>query len=90
MTLAAASSTGQPYRTQIGYKDASTDPMIVLAKAVDAELFTTLVPTFFVPLFVMLHIASLLQAGHSLSTGMVCSWTEPTIQCRPVESGHKA
>jgi hypothetical protein len=49
-----------------------------------AKLPLVLVPTFFVPLFIMLHIASLLQAGRLKEAGRVCAWTEPTIQCGPV------
>jgi len=44
-----------------------------------------LVPTFFVPLFVMLHIASLLQAKQLREAGKVCKWTGPSLRCGPVE-----
>ena len=49
-----------------------------------AQLPLVLVPTFFVPLFLMLHITSLLQAKRLKEAGEVCSWSEPTIQCGPV------
>jgi hypothetical protein len=48
-----------------------------------------LIPTFFVPLFIMLHLASLLQARRMVVAGRVCGWTEPTIRCEPVEAMHK-
>jgi len=50
-----------------------------------AQMPLVLVPTFFVPLFVMLHIASLLQAKQLRKAEKVCSWTEPTFRCGPVE-----
>jgi hypothetical protein len=50
-----------------------------------AQMPLVLVPTFFVPLFVMLHIASLLQAKQLREAGKVCSWTESTLRCGPVE-----
>ncbi|MFB3887607.1 MAG: hypothetical protein ACE144_20505 [Thermodesulfobacteriota bacterium] len=49
-----------------------------------------IVPTFLVPLFVMLHLASLLQARQLVVAGRVCSWTEPTIRCEPVAAVQKA
>jgi len=48
------------------------------------ELPLVLVPTFLVPLFVMLHLASLLQARRLFVAGRVCGWTEPTVQCGPI------
>jgi len=48
-----------------------------------AKLPLVLIPTFFVPLFIMLHITSLLQAAHFKEAGRVCGWTEPTIECGP-------
>ncbi len=45
-----------------------------------------LIPTFLVPVFLMLHLASLLQARRLAVAGKVCSWTEPTIRCEPVEA----
>jgi hypothetical protein len=50
-----------------------------------AQMPLVLVPTFFVPLFVMLHIASLLQAKQLRKAEKVCSWTEPAFRCGPVE-----
>lgn len=41
-----------------------------------AELPLVLIPTFFVPLFIMLHIASLLQAGQFREAGRVCTTFE--------------
>jgi hypothetical protein len=49
-----------------------------------AQLPLVLIPTFFVPLFIMLHIASLLQAERLKEAGRACSWTEPTMRCEPV------
>ncbi len=49
-----------------------------------AQLPLVLVPTFFVPLFLMLHIISLLQAERLKDAGTVGRWTEPTIQGGPV------
>ncbi|MCL5024858.1 MAG: hypothetical protein M1497_16115 [Nitrospirae bacterium] len=49
-----------------------------------AEMPLVLVPTFFVPLFIMLHIVSLLQAVRLKEAGRVCNWAEPAIQCGPV------
>jgi hypothetical protein len=54
------------------------------------QLPLVLVPTFLVPVFVMLHLASLLQARRLVVAGRVCSWTEPTIRCEPVEAMHRA
>jgi hypothetical protein len=54
------------------------------------ELPLVLVPTFLVPLFVMLHLASLLQARRLVVTGKACNWTEPTIRCEPVVAMHRA
>jgi hypothetical protein len=48
-----------------------------------------LIPTFLVPLFLMLHIASLFQARRIAVAGKVCSWTEPTFRCEPVEAMHR-
>ncbi len=48
-----------------------------------------LVPTFLVPLFFILHLASLFQARRMVTTGRVCSWTEPTLRCGPVGALHK-
>ncbi len=70
----------------------------VLGLGISAEITTfpmgvlplVLVPTFLVPLFVMLHLASLLQAGRMVAAEKVCSWTEPTLRCEPVEAMHKA
>jgi hypothetical protein len=46
-----------------------------------------LIPAFLVPLFLMLHIISLLQARRLATAGKeVCSWTEPTFRCEPVEA----
>jgi hypothetical protein len=66
----------------------------VLGIGISAEITTfpmgesplVLVPTFLVPLFVMLHLASLLQARQLVVAGKVCAWTEPTIRCEPVEA----
>ncbi len=50
-----------------------------------------LIPAFLVPLFLMLHIVSLLQARRLATAGKgVCSWTEPTFRCEPVEAVHRA
>jgi hypothetical protein len=49
-----------------------------------------IIPTFLVPVFLMLHIASLLQARRLAAAGKVCSWTEPTFRCEPVEAMHRA
>jgi hypothetical protein len=70
----------------------------VLGMGISAEITTfpmgesplVLVPTFLVPLFVMLHLASLLQARRLVVAGKVCAWTEPTIRCEPVEAVHRA
>jgi hypothetical protein len=48
-----------------------------------------LIPTFLVPLFFMLHLASLLQARRLAAAGRVCSWTEPTIRCQPIEAAQR-
>ncbi len=46
-----------------------------------------LVPAFLVPLLFMLHIVSLLQARRLAMAGKgVCSWTEPTFRCEPLEA----
>lgn len=45
-----------------------------------------LVPTFFVPLFVMLHLAALLQARRMVVAGKACGWTEPLLRCEPLEA----
>jgi len=46
-----------------------------------------LIPAFLVPLFLMLHVASLLQARRLATAGKgVCSWTEPTFRCEPLEA----
>jgi hypothetical protein len=66
----------------------------VLGIGISAEITTfpmgesplVLVPTFLVPLFVVLHLASLLQARRQVATGKVCSWTEPTFRCEPREA----
>jgi hypothetical protein len=70
----------------------------VLGIGISAEITTfpmgtmplVLIPTFLVPLFLMLHIASLLQARRLVAAGKVCSWTEPTFRCEPVEAMHRA
>ena len=49
-----------------------------------------MVPVFLVPLFLMLHLASLFQARRLAMAGKVCSWTEPTLRCEPVEAMHRA
>jgi hypothetical protein len=49
-----------------------------------------IVPTFLVPLFLMLHLASLLQARELVAAGKVCRWTEPTFRCETVEAMHGA
>ena len=50
-----------------------------------------LIPVFLVPLFLMLHIVSLLQARRLAMAGKgVCSWTEPTFRCEPLEAMHRA
>jgi hypothetical protein len=51
-----------------------------------------LIPAFLVPLFLMLHIVSLLQARRLAATAGkgVCSRTEPTLRCGPVEAMHEA
>ncbi len=54
------------------------------------ELPLVLIPTFLVPLFVMLHLASLLQARRLVVAGRVCRWTEPTVRCEPVVPMHRA
>ncbi len=51
-----------------------------------ATMPLVLIPTFLVPLFLMLHLASLLQARRLVVAGRVCSWTEPTIRCEPLEA----
>lgn len=48
------------------------------------------VPTFLVPLFVILHLASLLQARRMLMAGRLCGWTEPTFRCELAEAMPKA
>jgi hypothetical protein len=66
----------------------------VLGIGISAEITTfpmgewplALVPTFLVPLFIMLHLASLFQARRLVVTGKVCNWTEPTIRCEPLEA----
>lgn len=49
-----------------------------------------LIPTFLVPGFLMLHIASLLQARRVAAARKVCSWTEPTFRCEPLEAMRRA
>jgi hypothetical protein len=49
-----------------------------------------LIPTFLVPVFVMLHLASLLQARRLAAAGRVCSWPGPTFRREPVEAMHRA
>jgi len=50
-----------------------------------------LIPAFLVPVFLMLHIVSLLQARRLVTAGRgVCSWTEPTLRCEPIEAMHRA
>ena len=49
-----------------------------------------IVPMFLVPLFLMLHLASLLQARRLAAAEKVCSWTEPTFRCEPMEAMHRA
>lgn len=44
------------------------------------------IPTFLVPIFLMLHFSSLLQAQRVAASRKVCSWTEPTLLCEPVEA----
>jgi hypothetical protein len=69
----------------------------VLGIGISAEITTfpmgkmplVLVPTFLVPLFFMLHLASLLQARRLVVAGRVCSWTEPRIRCEPIEAMHR-
>ena len=39
--------------------------------------------------FLMLHLASLLQARRMGMAGRACAWTEPTIRCEPIEAMHK-
>jgi len=47
-----------------------------------AQVPLVLIPTFFVPLFIMLHIASLLQARRATAAGKICGWTgSPVAQC---------
>ena len=70
----------------------------VLGIGISAEITTfpmgvlplVFVPTFLVPLFLMLHLASLLQARQMAVAGRVCSWTEGTSRCEPVEAMHRA
>ncbi len=70
----------------------------VLGIGISAEITTfpmakmplVLIPAFLVPVFLMLHIVSLLQARRLATAGKVCSWTEPTIRCEPVEAMHRA
>jgi hypothetical protein len=70
----------------------------VLGIGISAEITTfpmgtmplVLIPTFLVPLFIMLHLASLFQARRLAAAGRVCSWTEPTFRCEPVEAMHRA
>jgi len=50
------------------------------------EMPLVLIPAFLVPLFLMLHLASLLQARRMVTDGRVCRWTEPTFQCEPVKA----
>jgi len=69
----------------------------VLGIGISAEITTfpmgvwplVLVPTFLVPLFVMLHLASLLQARRMVLAGRACDWTEPAIRCESVEATHR-
>ena len=49
-----------------------------------AQLPLVLIPAFFVPLFVMLHITSLLQAEELKEAGRINSWTKPTIHSGPI------
>ncbi len=53
------------------------------------ELPLVLIPAFLVPLFLILHLVSLLQARRLVAAGRVCGWTEPALQCEPVEAMHK-
>jgi hypothetical protein len=70
----------------------------ILGIGISAEITTfpmgesplVLVPTFLVPLFVMLHLASLFQARRLVVVGRVCAWTEPTFRCEPVEAIQRA
>lgn len=48
-----------------------------------------IIPMFLVPLFLMLHLAALFQARRLAVAGRVCSWTEPTIRCEPIEAMHR-
>ncbi len=66
----------------------------VLSIGISAEIMSfpmgkmplVLIPTFLVPLFLMMHLSSLLQARRLVVAGKVCSWTEPTFRCEPVEA----
>ena len=49
-----------------------------------------IIPAFLVPLFLMLHLASLFQARRLVTTGKVCRWTEPTLQCETLEAMSRA
>ena len=50
-----------------------------------------LIPAFLVPVFLMLHIVSLLHARRLVTAGKgICSWTEPTLRCEPLEAMPKA
>ena len=50
-----------------------------------------LIPVFLVPVFLMLHIVSLVQARRLATAGKeVCSWTEPTLRCEPLEAMPRA
>jgi hypothetical protein len=63
--------------SMLGFGASGAFPMAVMP--------LVLIPAFFVPLFVMLHIASLLQAKQLREAGKVCSWTGPALRCGPVE-----
>ncbi len=71
----------------------------VLGTGLSAEITTfpmgtmplVLIPAFLVPMFLMLHIVSLLQARRLATAGKgVCSWTEPTFRCEPLEATPRA
>lgn len=71
----------------------------VLRIGISAEITTfpmgtmplVLIPAFLVPVFLMLHIVSLLQARRLATAGKgVCSWTEATFRCEPLEATPRA
>ncbi len=55
-----------------------------------AQMPLVLVPAFFVPLFIMLHLASLLQARRLAAAGRTYSWTGSPAQHGPAGTANRA